>query len=123
MAALREAVADFRRVQEREVDRLAARLADGSLSTAGWEAEMQAVIATTFTALAALGRGGIASLTPQDVGPISAAIQHQYDYLSEFKSDLEKGIVTGRAVPARARMYLGAASQAFERGRASAWDI
>lgn len=113
----------FLAARERETERLAARLADGSLSAAGWEQEMRALIASTFTAMGLLGRGGVNAMTPQDVGPISAAIMHQYDYLGKFKGEVESGQVRATAVPARAALYLHAATHAYELGRAAAYGI
>jgi hypothetical protein len=84
---------------------------------------MRALIQTTFTTAALLGRGGVNAMTPQDVGPISAAIMHQYDYLGKLKGQIERGEVRATALPSRAALYLHAASQAFERGRAQAFGL
>jgi hypothetical protein len=108
---------------EQEARRICARLADGSMSLTGWEVEMQAAVVTGFTAMALLGRGGRRSMTPQDVSPIAAAIQHQFDYLGAFKGQIANGEVTPRALAARASLYPAGAGAAFERGRAQAYGV
>lgn len=122
-AALLAVKARFLDRMEAEARRIAARLADGSLSLTGWETEMQAAVVTGFTAMALLGRGGRRSMTPQDVTPIAAAIQHQFDYLGKFKGAIAAGEVSPRALAARAELYPLGAGAAFERGRVQAYGM
>lgn len=122
-AALLAIKAGFLERLEAEAQRTCARLADGSLSLSGWEIEMQAAVVTGFTAMALLGRGGRRSMTPQDVAPIAAAIQHQFDYLGKFKGAIASGEVQPRALAARAALYPAGAGAAFERGRIQAYGM
>lgn len=118
---LKEGRRTFLQQMEAESTRLAQRLADGSLSASGWEMEMQSLLLTAYLALGLVGRGGWRSMTPQDVAPIAAAIQHQYDYLGKFKADAVRDQPSAEALAARSALYVRSATQAYERGRSAAF--
>jgi hypothetical protein len=121
-AALKEGRSSFLARMEAEAARLAQRLTGGSLSPSGWEAEMQGLLVTSYLALGLAGRGGIMSMTPQDVAPIAAAVQHQFDYLGKFKAENERELPSEAALAARSALYIRSATQAYERGQAAAFD-
>lgn len=115
MVALRD---DLIAAQKNTVTDLAEQVANGEITLNQWILSMRGEIKDTFLSEYMLGHGGRNSMTPSDWGRLGAMILAQYKFLDGFASDIAAGKYTQAAVAARARMYMEAASQAFERGNA-----
>jgi hypothetical protein len=118
MVGLRDRFTDS--LKDRATD-LATRRAEGDLSQNDWEREMRSLIKSAYVDLAALGRGGRRSMAPADWGRVGQLIRGQYGYLGSFADDTAN--LSEAQIRARAGLYVESATQAYERGRAAAFDV
>lgn len=102
---------------------LVQRLAVGDLDRVGFEREMRSHIKSVFAAEYMLARGGKHMMTQSDWGRVGSMCRTQYQYLGDFMADLGAGNLSLRAIENRASMYVDAAIQAHERGKAAAWGV
>ena len=106
-----------------ETSELAAKLADGRLSVQDWEREMQRAVREINTVQWAFGRGGRNAMAAEDRAALAETIRAQYDFLRSFALQIAEGELTAAQVAARAQLYNASSTQAYERGRASAWGV
>lgn len=102
---------------------LADRVASGSLTPAGFNAEMRALIKNAYGAEYAFGRGGVNGMSNDDWGRVGAEVRRQYTYLDRFTAEMEAGTLSPAQVKARAGIYLDGATQAHGRGQAAAHGV
>lgn len=117
LAALKE---QFIASQQEKARAISARLSAGDISSRTWAEAMQAEIKASFLALAALGGGGVNTFSLADVQAISSEIGGQLPYLTRLQAVAET--LSPAKLAQRAQMYIAAAAQAYERGKARAYD-
>lgn len=110
-------------IQQEWATGLAALLADGQISVQKYEAEFMTRLQRNYAAEYALGRGGRAAMTAADLTRVSDLLNAQAVYLRAFVGEIAAGSLSAEMIAARGAMYFSSAVQAFERGRASAWDV
>jgi hypothetical protein len=118
MVGLRDAFTD--KMKARAAD-LAQSRSEGTLSANAWEREMRSLVKACHIDMAALGRGGRRQMAPADWGRVGAAVKQQYQYLGRFADDTAN--LSEAQVRARAGLYVEAATAAYERGRAAAFEV
>lgn len=106
-----------------DTDALARRLAAEDLTVQQWEAAMQANVRTVNTVQMSLGRGGRNAMTDDDRTALAELIRGQHEYLRSFAEDIAAGRLSEAQISARSKLYYGSSTQAYERGRASAWGV
>lgn len=100
---------------------LAQALAAGWVSIGSWREQMGEIQRETYGIMAALGRGGLAAMQPDDWERVNAQLAHQQPFLERFASEIEQGRLTVDQIGARSELYVGTSVQAFEAARAAAW--
>jgi hypothetical protein len=120
MVALRDEFVDTQREKARD---LARQLADKSLTLRQWEEAMRAHVRDTFLAEAMLGRGGRNAMDAASFGAVGNDLATQYGFLRQFTQDVAAGRLSEAQIGARAELYVNAATQSYERGRAGAYGI
>lgn len=105
--------------QKRVTNQLAHHLATGDMTINQWTLGMRQEIKNSFIDQYLLARGGRNAMTQSDWGHIGRMVRSQYEYLDNFSADISSGRYTEEAIAARARMYMEASSQSFERGNAA----
>lgn len=63
-----------------------------------------------------LGRGGLGSMTSEDYGSIGGMLSEQRRYWDGFYDEIAAGGLTAAVIAMRAKMYISAAREAYERG-------
>lgn len=107
-------------VAKGRTDAIAGQYARGALDLQQWQAAMRQEIRVNFINEYMLGRGGRNAMTPADWGRIGQRVQVQYRYLDGFVNEIAAGRLSDAQIAARARMYVEASSQAFERATVAA---
>lgn len=102
---------------------LAGSVADRHMTVQQWERAMRDRTKRAFTAEYLLGRGGTNAMTAADWGTLGSMLKEQYRYLRGFAEDMVAGDLSAEYVANRAGLYFHSATQAFERGRATAWGV
>lgn len=102
---------------------IAQRAVVGELTGPAFVQAMRAEVKRTTLTQYMLGRGGRHAMTPADRGRVGALCKAQYAYLNGFAQDLMDGTLTEAQATARARLYAGASTGAFERGHAAAFSV
>lgn len=110
----------FIAAQKDPVNVLAGQIANRQISIQQWTESMRNEIKTNFINEYLLAHGGRESMTQADWGRIGQMVRTQYQYLDNFAADVAGGDMSEKAIAARARMYVEASSQAFERGKVAA---
>lgn len=82
-----------------------------------WHDRMKELIKLVFIAEYVLGAGGLSRVTGTMWNEVDAMIQRQYDYLTWFMVDIVNKGLSEAQIMARARLYMRAATAAFERGQ------
>ncbi|MGE3267180.1 MAG: hypothetical protein AB7P40_00435 [Chloroflexota bacterium] len=113
----------FQERRQADVAALTRRLANEDISVQQWEAEMTQAVRETFSAQYALGRGGLNAMTAADWLAADDLVQAQRQYLRGFAQDIAAGKLSAAQITARAKLYYGASTAAYERGRAAAWGV
>jgi hypothetical protein len=108
--------------QKQTVTDLAGKLASQQADLAAWEGLMREHIKTVFVAEAALGRGGRNAMSAQDWGYVGSTLKEQYSFLRGFTEEIGRGTLSEGQIAARGQLYIAAATQAFERARASSYS-
>lgn len=96
---------------------LAQQVANKTINAQQWTLAMRQEIKTNMINQYMLAHGGRNSMTPADWGRVGQMCKQQYDFLDRFASDVAAGRYTEQQIAARARMYVEASAQAFERGK------
>lgn len=99
---------------------LASQLASGDLSVSAWETAMREQIKLVHGVEFAFGRGGLDQMTATDWQTVGGLVADQWQYLNSFAGDIADGTLSEDAIGARSDLYVGAATEAYERGAASA---
>lgn len=102
---------------------LSADLSQGRITLPTWEQGMRDQIRISHVDLAALGRGGREMMEPRDWGRVGSEVKAQYGYLSQFSAQISRGELSEAQISARAAMYPGAATTAYEVARARSYDL
>lgn len=106
---------DFIDAQKDAVSGLVDRLADGDITTNRFVEEMRGLIKTSFIDEYALAHGGRHNMTSRDFGIVGQMCRSQYGYLNTFAGEINEGKLSPAQIRARGRLYIEAASQAYER--------
>jgi hypothetical protein len=114
---------EFITEQHRIVRNLAASLADGGMTLAGWETAMMERVKLMHAAEFQLGRGGKNFLSSADRQAVGRVVRTQQTYLRGFSADIQAGRLSRAQIENRAVLYANAASQSYERGKARAFGI
>lgn len=120
MLPLRDAFID---AQKEAVTDLVDRLVDGEISTNRFVQEMRNLIKTSFVDEYALAHGGRHNMTSRDFGIVGQMCRSQYSYLNNFAAEMNDGKLSPGQIRARGRLYIEAASQAYERAAAEVRGI
>lgn len=101
-------------------DDLAQMVTAGDLTPGAWEIEMRARVKLVTTTQYAFGRGGVQALTHEDRVAIGALGWAQFGFLHVFAGDIADGGLSAAQTAARAQLYFGSATSAYEQGPAAA---
>lgn len=83
---------------------------------AAWRADMERELRLLHTVAAALGRGGFAALTADDVRAVGRAVERQMQYVNRWTHALTlPAPVNADVAAARAQQYAGAATETYWR--------
>jgi hypothetical protein len=90
-----------------DVDNLAVRVYDGTISLGQWEEDMKSLIRGLHTATAAIGKGGFENVTQSDWGRVGAEVKSQYRFLHGFAEKIaeDRDTISLAAIQARAHLY------------------
>jgi len=102
---------------------LASLVANGGMGVGQWQAAMRQTVKTQYINQYIAGRGGYAQMTQRDWGALGQMLRDQYGYLDGFAADVASGRLSEGQIQSRAKMYVNAAHEAFERGRAEAFGM
>lgn len=114
---------EFIDAQKAAVSGLADRLAAGEITTNRFVEELRGLIKTTFLDEYALAHGGRHNMTSRDFGIVGRMCRDQYEYLNNFAAEINDGKLSPAQIRARGRLYIEAASQAYERAQAEVRGI
>lgn len=106
-----------------EVDALTGKLAAGDLSVEDWTLQMRDLVKRTVIDQYLMGRGGRNAMSQRDWGRIGYLLRTQYTYLQGFATEVDAGSLTDAQIAARARLYVAATWNVFDRAVGSAWSI
>lgn len=90
-------------------------LVEKRLTVADWELAMRSVIKTNYIQQYVLAKGGLSNMTQADWGRIGGYLKDQYRYLHRFAQEIAAGRLSPGQIEMRARMYMHAAREAFEK--------
>ena len=93
------------------------RLAAGNLDLPTWQVQCAQTLKALHTAVAVIGKGGRAQMTPADYGRIGARTKDQYGFLARLAGEIHSGavdIANGPAVERRIGLYADAARATYE---------
>jgi hypothetical protein len=102
---------------------LASRVASGEMTAQAWESEMRQRLKKSSTAEYMLGRGGINTMTTDDMKVIEGVLRGQYDYLERFAAEVNADFLSEAQIRARSQLYFESTRQMHERGKASGWEV
>jgi hypothetical protein len=102
---------------------LTQRMAAGDLTVQQWERATRDLVRDTHAGQYVYGRGGLNAMTADDWATVNALADEQAGYLRSFAQDVAAGRLSDRQVAARSNLYLASSRQAYERGRAAAWNV
>lgn len=122
-AQMRDLRDTFTDAMEDRLASLADRLAKGDLTLQQWVVESRGTLRVLHIDLYVLGRGGRRMMTQADWGRVGAALRGQYEYLNGFAEDVAAGKLSAAQIVARARLYAGSGTTAYERGHGAAWRV
>lgn len=94
----------------------------GLISLAEFEKGMRDAIQTVVVGQWALSKGGMDQLTDEDREQIEAYLLVQYGFLSAFVLSISLGRLSDAQIYNRAALYFSDTTQAYERGRSTAYD-
>ena len=107
--------------QAEKVRHLASRVSSG-LTVAEWERDMRSTIRNATVDQYVLGRGGRNAMTQSDWGRVGRLVKEQYKYANAFAADIAAGKLSAEQIAARSALYMASSTDAYERGRASAFQ-
>lgn len=113
---LRDAVANQTAADAAE---LAGRLTAKEITLKQFQAELYLMTRNATISQYALGKGGMAALTPEDIKTLGQLIGTQADYLRDFVGEIGEGKLTPEQIANRAAMYPESAIEAHSRGVAA----
>lgn len=102
---------------------LASQVAAGTLNVPDWERQMREEVRLAHGGQYLLGRGGRNALSIDDWRRLDDLVRSQMAYLTNFARALADGKLSEAQLAWRSTLYSHSARQAFERGRASAYDL
>jgi hypothetical protein len=105
----------FVEAQKGAIDDLGAQLVKGDINVQQWVLQSRQYIKTAFIDEYALGHGGRHNMTQKDFGIIGHMCRDQYDFLNNFGEQVANGELSADQIRVRARMYIDASVQAYER--------
>jgi hypothetical protein len=113
---------DLAAAQRDWADTAASALVRGDWTVRRWELEIRERLKTIYLSEYMLGRGGKNAMTQADYGRVGNLLKTQYDFLRGFALDIQDGQLSEAQIAARTQMYHESSIQAFERGKAVAYD-
>ncbi len=108
--------------QKEQTTEIATRLTEGRTDINGWLTDMREAVKDSFVNEYILAHGGRNTMTPADWGRVGAMVKEQYGYLQHFAEDVQQGMSEAQ-IANRSKMYIDAATQAFERGKAETMGL
>ena len=105
------------------VTALGSQVATGGLRVENWHALMRQAVKNQYVNQYMLGRGGIGQMTQRDWGIVGRQLRDQYHYLDRFAAEIATGELSEAQINARARMYINAAHEAYERAKCEAYGM
>lgn len=118
--AIRNLRNDFLDARAAASRQLAADLASDKLSLDQWEQAMRDHIQVTHGVEYVFGRGGLDQMQPKDWDTLGKLVADQWKFLNGFSQGISTGTLSEADIGARAELYNGAATQAYEQGAVSA---
>jgi len=101
-----------------KMDMFAMSLSDGEITIQQWTLRMREVIKRTHIVQYIIARGGLDRMTQSDWGRIGWVLRNQYAFLNQFANAISGGNLTVAQIQARSAMYINAARESYERGKA-----
>lgn len=98
-------------------------LVNGLKTVQEWLHEMRQKVRDAFSALYMLARGGRNAMTQEDLDMLTEQIESQFGYLQNFGDQIAAGVLTASQIRARSELYMEAATQAYERGKAAGYGV
>lgn len=108
---------------------LAGRLVNGTLSLPEWQRAMREDIKREYIRQYLAGRGGVNAMTQREYGILGQMLRDQWRYMDGFSADIaagrygDPGEMNLAQIQARARLYIHAGHEAFERGKLEAMGL
>ena len=125
-------ITDNRRIELREeyiqkqlpaVRRLVNQLRDGEITVQEYLLSVRRHIKKVYLGEWLLAKGGVNAMLSNDVRLVGVHVQRQYQFLQSFIEQVRNGELSAAQIRARTEMYIHSATQAYERGQASSYDI
>ena len=113
----------FVQAQYAKMEALVDRMDRQQITRREWVTASRDVIRGTLVDLYALGKGGRGAMTQADYGRVGAMAKYHYQKLQGFEADVRDGKLTLSRAKYRAKQYITAVKQAFERGRVASYGI
>ena len=108
---------------DEEVNRLQVRLkgharllVSGKLDIGEFQTRVAQSLKESHLRNAAVGAGGVKSLTPTHYGKVGAQLKKQYQYLYKFGQDLQSGTMSEKQIIYRAGLYAASSRTSFFEG-------
>lgn len=120
MIGLRDQFIDL---QKERVASLTQQMVDRKLTRVEWELAMRNEIRISHIDMYVMGHGGRNNMTQRDWGILGRELRDQYGYLQRFAEDVSAGKLSPAQARVRSQMYIGSATQSYERGLAEAWGL
>lgn len=108
-----------RKAEKAEAERLVEQVKGGEITIQSWQDGFRGLVKKVFTNQYTMARGGQKNMGAEDWGSLGGMIKKQYDHAQRFAQGLVEGNLSEGQAKMRAKMYVQAATQAFERGDAA----
>lgn len=125
-------ITDIRRIELRDeyiqkqlpaIRRLVNQLRDGEITVQEYLLAVRRHIKKVYLGEWLLAKGGVNAMTTSDVRLVGIHVQRQYQFLQNFIEQVRNGELSAAQIRSRTEMYVHSATQAYERGQASSYDI
>ncbi|MGL5060454.1 MAG: hypothetical protein ACRC62_10785 [Microcoleus sp.] len=107
--------------QQDKLTELGNRLITGELNVSEWEDQFADTLKEVLVNSYVLGRGGMAQMTPRDLGITSGIMREQYLYLRNFANEIMRGRMSTGQFQARQNLYIEKAYSVYWQGRVEAF--
>ena len=125
-------ITDIRRIELRDayiqkqlpaIRRLVNQLGNGEITVQEYLLSIRRHIKKTYLGEWLLGKGGVNAMTANDVRLVGIHVHRQYEFLQNFVEQIRNGELSVAQIRSRTEMYIHSATQAYERGQASSYDV